>query len=227
MKLGYRTVAWDLRGVMALGRLARAWPTVSKEGAGRRVLVIPGYGTSDRSTLALRRYLARLGWEVHGWGQGINSGAVRRHLPPLEAQVTALGSVRIVGWSLGGIFARELARRRPAQVARVVTLGSPIVGGPRHTFVARRMPREVVDDQARRSDAREEVPVPVPVLSLYTRRDGVVAWHASVDPNPGGRSEEVLGTHLGLVLEPTVLARVAAWLREEVALDGVAHDAQR
>lgn len=217
------SAAWDLRGLTALPRLALRWRGLgAPRGDGQPVLVLPGFGTSDRSTAPLRAFLRRQGWAAHGWGQGVNTGKPDRHLGPLAARLEALaesGPVRLVGWSFGGVLARAIARRAPDRVERVLTLGSPVVGGPRHTFVAGNLRRrgEDLDALAARADAHEATPLPVPVVALYTRADGVVAWQACRDPHHAHvLHEEVGGTHVGLVYEPAVLARVAHWLQAPV-----------
>ena len=183
-------------------------------GDGHPVLVLPGLLAGDGSTTALRGVLRGLGYQVGGWGLGRNIGptaAVVRGLDELlEAMAQRSGRrVTLVGWSLGGIYARTLARRRPQLVRQVVTLGSPF--------------RLISADQSRASRAfqrfshlrvqptllppeREAAPLPVPATSIYSRWDGIVAWRACLD-TPGERTEniEVFGSHLGLGHNPAVV----------------------
>ena len=106
------------------------------------VLVLPGYGASNGSTLLLRSYLTWLGYEVHGWQQGRNRGDVAGQLPLVQQHVRQLHRhygrrLHLIGWSLGGVFAREVARDDPDTVQQVITMGSPIIGGPKYTSLAR------------------------------------------------------------------------------------------
>jgi pimeloyl-ACP methyl ester carboxylesterase len=103
-------------------------------GKGRPVMVIPGFLATDWSTVILRRTLEAAGYRAYGWGLGMNLGARHDLLERMEAQLARAahhGPVSLVGWSLGGIYARELAKRRPDQVAKVITLGSPFSGDVR------------------------------------------------------------------------------------------------
>ena len=145
---------------------------------GPPALVIPGFVAHDRTTEPLRRELARAGWRVHGWGMGMNLGVradtVERLKRRLE-EIGGAGPVLLVGWSLGGLFARELARAAPDRVRAVVTLGSPFSGDPKQNNVWRLyelIARHKVDDPPL---ARITDKPPVPQLALWSRRDGLVA----------------------------------------------------
>lgn len=149
---------------------------------GPPALVIPGFIANDRTTLALRRALADAGWRVHGWELGWNWGATADMLSRLAARLDAISTdapVLVVGWSLGGLFARELARARPDRVLAIVTLGSPFSGDPRQNNVWRlyeRVARHRVDNP----------PVPritekatVPHLAIWSSKDGIIAPRAA------------------------------------------------
>jgi pimeloyl-ACP methyl ester carboxylesterase len=181
------------------------------------VLVVPGFAASDASTLALRSYLRWLGYAARGWGLGTNGGDLPALVPRvvrlLEGQAEQAGRrVRCVGWSLGGNLVREAARERPDLVERVLTLGTPAVGGPKYTSVGRRYRRRGVDldEVEARMAARERVPIRVPVTAVYSRRDGIVAWQACIDRStPDVEHVEVSATHLGLGFHPDVYRVVA------------------
>jgi pimeloyl-ACP methyl ester carboxylesterase len=118
----------------------------------------------------------------------------------------------VVGWSLGGFIAREYAREYPGHVRKVITLGTPVIGGPRYTATARRYRAQGHDldelEQAVRS--RYATPLTVPVTAVYSRRDGVVAWPACIDQwSPNVSHVEVDSTHVGLIFSPRVLEIVA------------------
>ena len=160
--------------------------SLTKPGNGHPVLVLPGFTASDRSTQPLRTALRSKGYWVHGWDLGPNIGpheyiieGVARRLETIEQRHGA--PVSLIGWSLGGVYARELARAFPHAVRQVITLGSPFrfrsgdrgfgsrlydAIGPRRDPLAGRLPEE------------KRPPLPVPSTSIYTRTDGVVRWHA-------------------------------------------------
>lgn len=194
---------------------------LSPHGSGEPVLVVPGFATDDGATALLRGALASRGWDVHGWGLGRNGGQVGSLLPRLVARVEELAAragrpVRLVGWSLGGYLAREVARERPPAVDRVVTLGAPVVGGPKYTQTAHsyRARGHDLDAIERAVAARSARPLEVPVTAIYSRLDGVVAWPACVDSTSRDVANiEVCATHLGLVLSADVAALVAERLR--------------
>ena len=122
-----REVAWHLPRLLAgLGPLGPRGPE-----DGPPALVIPGFLATDRTTMDLRRALARAGWRAHPWLLGMNLGARADTLDLLERRLTDLRNGRkvlLVGWSLGGMFARQLAHRCPILVRAVITLGSPFSG---------------------------------------------------------------------------------------------------
>jgi pimeloyl-ACP methyl ester carboxylesterase len=120
--------------------------------------------------------------------------------------------VRLIGWSLGGYLAREAARERPREIERVVTLGSPVVGGPKYTVVGHYYARQGYDlDEIEAAVAqRDRTPLKVPVTAVYSRADGVVAWRACIDSaNECVEHVEVATTHLGLGFSPEVYRIVA------------------
>lgn len=169
-------------------RLPRFWFRTRRElphGRGR-VLVIPGFGTGDGSTVVLRATLRSLGYDVRGWGLGRNRGNVETLLPRVAEVVRAAAvdsPVHLVGWSLGGYLAREVARDNPQWVHQVITLASPIIGGPKYTAAAGYYRDRGVDLDAieAKIEARNTTPVRVPILALYSERDNVVCPGACID----------------------------------------------
>lgn len=204
---------------LELARLALATPALSRlpRGDGRPVLVFPGFSGGDASTLPLRAFLGRLGHAANGWGIGRNNGDVPALIPQLCELVQRAASragrpVRLVGWSLGGYLAREAARECPHAVERVVTLGSPITGGPKYTTVAPwyRLQGQDLDWIEAEVLRREETPLRVPVTAIYSRFDGVVDWRACVDERESvTENVEVTTTHLGMGISPEVFQVVA------------------
>ena len=192
---------------------------VAARGDGHPVLVLPGFTASDNSTWYLRNVLRAKGYSVHGWGLGTNTGPHPRILRGIQRRLLELAdqhgrTVSLVGWSLGGVYARELARAYPEQVRLVVTMGSPFRmrepdGSSAQRLYRRIAPRhEPFVGRADHEHQREQVPVPT--TSVYTRTDGVVRWHACID-EVGTTSEniEVRGTHTGLGLNASALLAVA------------------
>jgi alpha/beta superfamily hydrolase len=205
----------ELRVVREPMRLAlNAW-SVSRQprGEGRHVFVLPGFGANDSSTLLVRSYLGHLGYNVSGWGLGINTGDVEAQfeqtLDNVEQRHHNAGErVSLVAWSLGGVIAREVARDRPDLVGSIVTFGTPLYG-PRHTATSmgQQSPlRDAIEEQILERSAR---PISRPVTSIYSRHDGVVSWQACVDPDPDTDNVEVQSSHFGLGIDPDVLKVVA------------------
>lgn len=188
------------------------------------VVVIPGFQASDFETLLLRRKLAALGYTVSGWGLGRNHGKTGKLLPRLVAQVRALHAqngqpVKLVGWSLGGVLARDVAREAPEAVEQVITLGSPIAGGPKYTVFAGFYRKQGLDLDALAlsADAREASrPLPCPVTAIYARRDGIVAWGSCIDTHHHSVSHlETPATHFGMPFHPQTLQLIAEALAQQ------------
>jgi len=211
------------RALMELGSLPFSAPLLAtcKRGDGHPVLVLPGFVTSDASTSILRRFLKSLGYDAHTWDLGRNLGPKaighegEKLIARLEACHDGCGEkVSIVGWSLGGMMARQLARRRPDLVRQVITLGSPIVGNPRATNAWRAyqtLTGHNIDAAGARAQMREsEMPPPVPSTAIYTKEDGVVAWQNCVEPKADLTDNiQVHGSHCGLGVNPVVLYAIA------------------
>ncbi len=196
----YARASWEL------GALAYTWPTLLHAPLGDQpVLVLPGLGTSGLSTTPLRHTLRALGHSTHSWGLGVNIGPSRRILIGMRAKVDELADqygqpITLIGWSLGGIFARRLTRENPSLIRQVITLGSPfkLVGheqsnaAPLYKAFSHRH-IEDLDFPLERADG----PLPVPAVALYSRLDGAVPWQVCRDPNPTAENIEVLCSHLG------------------------------
>lgn len=204
---------------LAVLPLAAPWLAAAPRGDGHGVLVVPGLLASDTSTALLRRFLRRLGHDVRGWDLGRNMGptdAVLDGLPrALDALVESGGSpVSVVGWSLGGIYAREMARRHPGQVRQVITLGSPFaLSDPRQSRAEgayRR--RSYLHADSGRVPTREQIarPISVPSTAVYSRRDGITAWQACIEPETAlHENVEVRCGHLGFGTDPATLWVIA------------------
>jgi len=202
------------RAWLELASVVPALPILDRAptGDGHPVLVIPGWLAGDISTRTLRWFLRGRGYHVHGWRLGRNVGATETIVEGLGKRFHALRArhrrrLSIVGWSLGGIYARELARRFPDDVRQVITLGSPFAD-PSATIPAR-LYRALLggprDGRPRLAD-----PLPVPATSIYSRSDGVVAWRSCLDtPGPQRENIEVWSSHCGLGHHPAALLVIA------------------
>jgi len=187
-------------------------------GDGHPVLVLPGLLADDVSTWTLRRILRDLGYRVHGWRLGRNLGPTAATVTGLENRLRDLHRrydtpMSLIGWSLGGIYARTLARDMPATVRQVITLGSPIHLAHEGQSRARR----AFDYYAHLHVVPRELPLeygldalPVPATSIYSRCDGIVAWQACLDGH-SARAENiaVLSSHFGFGHHPAVIWAVA------------------
>lgn len=181
---------------------------------GQVIMVIPGYGANDHYTWLLRQYLKYCGAEVHPWGLGTNRGNINKLLPQLLGKLQQIRQhsgrpVALIGWSLGGVLARELARQAPQNVASVITLGSPLFGGPRYTLFHSQYSKQGYDLAELEAEAnqRNARPIYTPVTSVYSKRDGIVSWRASIDTvNPQARNIEVRTPHFAMTSSAEVFA---------------------
>ena len=208
-----RQILGELATPVDVLRLLATTPGLRRgpRGDGSVVVDIPGWRAPEQALAPLRRYLAWLGYDARGWALGVNDGspdasAERLVREKLEPWVRSSGRpLHLVGWSLGGVVAREAARAAPGLVASVVTFGSPIVGGPVHTVAAREYSGEQRLEILRRIEAAEQRPLSRPLTVIYTRRDGIVDWRACLDhATPHAVHYEVDATHFGLGLNPDV-----------------------
>jgi pimeloyl-ACP methyl ester carboxylesterase len=183
------------RAVGELGLVAVAQPllALSPRGDGHSVLVMPGLTASDRSTQVLRGFLRRLGYDAHGWGLGRNAGPTAQMLDGVGRRFADLHGrhgqrISVIGWSMGGIFARRLARLNPDAIRQVITLGSPF-----------RMMSGTTSSSLR-----------MPSTAIYSKSDGIAPWQSCLDGDgPRSESIEVVGSHCGLGHHPAVLHVVA------------------
>ena len=187
------------------------------KGDGHAVIVFPGFVSSDNATKPLRRLLDDLGYQSHGWGLGQNL----LFNDELESEMVAMvkevaresgGKVSLVGWSLGGLYAREVAKHCPKDVRCVISMGSPISGNPGHSNahgLFRALNGEPNDIDYTRYFELNEAP-PMPTTSIFSRTDGIVAWEGSVQKE-GKLSENIVvpASHLGMGVNPLVMHLLA------------------
>ena len=208
-------MAMELRAPWEFGAVLPAWFTLQRApvGDGHAVIVFPGLAASDASTIPLRAYLQGRGYKVSGWNQGFNFGPRAGVLKTArwqleEAAATSGGKVSLIGWSLGGIYARELAKEAPDLVRSVISLGTPFSGSPKSTN-AWRIYELTSGRDIKRETKQYDLPTApgAPTTSIFSRTDGVVAWQASIQApckvNPHTENIEVLASHVGLGLNPS------------------------
>src|SRR5271154_7052566 len=207
------------RALSELGAFLGALPLLSlaPRGDGHPVLVLPGLVASDVSTRPLRSFLKNRGYAANGWRQGRNLGlrpGVQHAMTDLlqELNDTHGRKVSVVGWSLGGLYARQLAKMMPERVRSVITLGSPFAGHPRATNAWRVY--EMASGRRAEEDHRfggslAEAP-PVPTTAIFSRTDGICAWQGCKETSSAiAESIEVESSHCGMGHHPAVVYAVA------------------
>jgi len=191
---------------------ALPWLRQAPNGDGHSVIVYPGLAASDISTLPLRTFLHQRGFDAHGWelkrNFGPREGVLAQSLEHVRKLRRNSGrKVSLIGWSLGGIYAREIAKLLPEEVRFVITLGTPFTGSPRATnawWIYELASGHKLDDPPLLARVREAPPVPT--TSIYSRSDGVVAWQCCFqEPGPLAENIELTASHVGMGLNP------AAW----------------
>ena len=218
------------RLMMELSCLSLSWSRMiarAPQGDGHPVMAVPGFTTGDDSTLLLRRYMTRLGYKSLPWLQGTNTGnpklleGVMRRFYRLHQSLGC--QISLVGHSLGGVFAREIARQFPEAVRCVITLGSPYAAtasGTTNVLVEKLFERmsgltvEEMRAQVPVADVHE--PLQMPATSIYSKEDGVVGWRTCIEPETErAESIQVMGSHVGLAMNPVTLKIIADRLAQD------------
>jgi triacylglycerol esterase/lipase EstA (alpha/beta hydrolase family) len=187
-------------------------------GDGHPVLFVPGFGATDGSMRVMRKIFSQLGYSTYGWGLGRNVGMNKRIKEGLSRRLEEIFTrhgqkVTLIGWSLGGVYVREMARASPQLVRRVITLGSPINGHPEANnvsalfhFVNRNKKINLDWDGFQ----KRRIPPPVPCTAISSKTDGIVAWRCSQEePAPNTENVKVVSSHFGLAVNAQVIKVVA------------------
>jgi len=210
----------EMRAPLEWASIAPALPYLlaAKRGDQRHIMLAPGFMADELSMWPLAQFLRWLNYRVHQWGLGTNRGNVLEDAEHLGNKVQHLAEqtgapVTLIGWSLGGVIAREVARARPSAAREVITLGSPITGGPKYTVTGDLFARQRnidLDELEQMVLQRNQQGLSQPVTSIYSKSDGVVGWQAAIDHyNPQAKNVEVNGSHCGLGGNPRVWRIIA------------------
>lgn len=193
-------------------------------GDGQPVLVLPGFTAGDGSTKILRNFLKRQGFAPHPWLLGQNMGPHGDMRERLAGRISELTTryrepISIVGWSLGGIYAREMAKEAPELVRQVISLGSPFADVGRGTRASGLFDRVNEEGATTRAPSFLEAlrtPPPVPSTAIYSRTDGIVHWKDCIEPETDHtESIEVVSSHCGLGRHPLVFYAIAERLSQK------------
>lgn len=204
----------EYAGFVAARRRLRRLP----KGDGHPTLVLPGFMGSDISTRALRRLLRELGYDTHAWRLGRNWGPTDQIIDGLRDRVSGLLAdhgrpLTLIGHSLGGIYAREIARAAPQAVRQVITLGSPArrpESGTSTIAPVFQALSPMHSDRAKQADpARISEPIGVPLTAIVTKSDGVVPWRTCLVQGEQTECIEVRGSHSGLIHNPEAIGVIA------------------
>jgi pimeloyl-ACP methyl ester carboxylesterase len=206
------------RARLELAALLPAYPVLRRapRGDGHPVLVLPGFLAGDFSTRALRAFLRDRGYSAHAWGLGRNLGPNPELVAKMVERLQTLRQrherkVSLIGWSLGGVYARELARNFPSDIRQVITLASPfrdLTATSVPPLLRRFGGRHRPENDTRRAQLGE--PIPVPATAIYSKTDGIAAWQSCVEPSgPQSENIEVESSHLGIGHHPVVLLTIA------------------
>lgn len=175
------------------------------------VILIPGWMAPEACMEPLRLYLQYLGHDARHWGFGVNLGDPESDRLRLAERVRKIAAeegrpVSLVGWSLGGVIARETAREAPHCVSHVVTYGTPALGGPTHTLAADKWGEDEcrrIHERTREADLHR--PIQVPMTIIFSKWDFVVSWPACIDRHsPRATHFEVSASHVGMGVHPDV-----------------------
>lgn len=215
------------RAMFELGAFYASRPMLAglPRGDGHAVMTLPGFMASNSSTMPMRSLLASLGYDAHGWDSGRNVRVTEALISRLETQLDRLyiesgKPVSLIGWSLGGVLARELAKLQPDKVRLVVSLGSPISDDRNHTNAARLFEFFNGEEPEKLRGGQFQglnVAPPVPTTSIFTKTDGIVHWRGSVQAPSKTPSENIVvyASHCGLGVNPSVMIALADRLAQE------------
>ncbi|MEM9571944.1 MAG: alpha/beta hydrolase [Pseudomonadota bacterium] len=195
-------------------------------GDGRKVVLLPGFTAPEFSMRPLSLYLKYLGYDATTWGMGVNSGEVDHLTQEFGRKIEDMAErssapVTLIGWSLGGVIARESARLFSDSVREVITMGTPLIGGPKYTSVGKFYAiKEGLDMDAFELEvhARNSIGLSQPLTVIYSKSDGIVGWQAARDVyNDQARNIEVRSTHFAMGGHPKIWKIIADTLAGDLS----------
>ena len=212
-----------LEWIMAYGNKKKL--TKISKGDGRILILVPGYGADEWSMRPLKKFLKSINYQVFDWGHGRNRGHVEQDTELLAQTVHDISqnnnkqSVSVIGWSLGGVLSREVARLHPKLVKQVITMGTPLVGGPKYTIAANKYAKSMNMDLNQYEAEIHQINslgITQPLTVIFSKSDGVVGWRASLDYyNPHAKNIEVNCSHLGMGVNAEVWDIIAKALANQ------------
>ncbi len=205
----------EAKAPLEAAKLAVGWRFLPRKnvGQGQTVLLLPGFGANTGSMSLIKRYLQSIGYQPVNWSAGFNHGEVGKLLPQVIADIKlhaekAQAPIKLLGWSLGGYLAREAAREVQHHVSRIVTIGSPVVGGPKYTAVKAFYDLRGTDIESIENSTlkRYEHPIVCPIVAMYCKKDSIVSWQACIDRfSPNVEHIEINTPHLSMGVSKEVM----------------------
>ena len=188
------------------------------KGDGRPIMLLPGYRSSARAMYPLARFMRSKNYNVRQWGLGTNMGEIYDYVELIGERLKAEDGepITLIGWSLGGVVAREIARLYEPHVREIITMGTPIVGGPKYTIVGDRFAEAQgfdLDEYEEYVHSVNVLGLSQPITAFYSKRDGIVGWQSTIDVyNAQTRNIEVNAAHLGIGVNAKVWIEIAETL---------------
>ncbi len=213
-------VIQEVRSIIQPIKLLSQYRKLTKlqHGNGQRVMLFPGWKSHETVMYPLKAYLSKLGYAPEYWGLGINNGKLESYRDKIVAKLKAedrKDKLTLIGWSLGGVVAREIAREIPEKISGVVTYGTPVIGGPAYTIGAKSWGAKETERIIALIDELDRAnPIQVPMSIIFTKNDSIVTWSACLDSiSKNVKHYEVKSTHLSLGIDPEVWRIVATHLQ--------------
>ncbi len=214
----------ELTGLLELPKNVFGWGKPLVDGKSNPILLVPGYKAGNFSMEVIKKFLIHNNFNAIHWSEDYNNGHVEVMLEKLKSDILLYqdkfhSKIHLVGWSLGGYLSREAARELPDSVQSVITLATPIHGGPKYTIAAKEYIKNGFDiDQIEATVTERNLnPIPVPITSIYTKNDSIIDWKSSIDPHLSEEDHfEVSTTHLGVIWSPDVFHIVSNRLKKNL-----------
>ncbi|MEM6964557.1 MAG: alpha/beta hydrolase [Bacteroidota bacterium] len=209
----------EWKSILQVGNIVLNYKSLvkNKQGNGQQVVLVPGWLSPATTMFPVKHFLKQIGYAPEYWSYGINNGRVEEYKDKLVAEwKNHTEPITMIGWSLGGLIAREVAREIPEVVSSVVTYGTPVKGGPTYTIGADVYGEEVSSMVADRLvELDKDNPIRVPLSIIFSKNDNFVSWPACIDEtSKNAKHYEVKSTHTSLGIDPKVWTIIAQHLKE-------------